>query len=61
VISFVIPAHDEGLLLGLLARLALAGPESVRQRKGLELWYGERRTEPESAVPVVRREAGDPV
>jgi hypothetical protein len=32
--------------LGLLARLALSGPKSVRQRKGLELWYGERRVDP---------------
>jgi glycosyltransferase involved in cell wall biosynthesis len=43
-------AHSAREVLGLLARLALAGPKSVRQRKGLELWYGERRTDPESAV-----------
>jgi hypothetical protein len=35
--------------VGLLARLALAGERSVRQREGLELWYGERRPDPWSA------------
>jgi glycosyltransferase involved in cell wall biosynthesis len=43
-------AHSAREVLGLLARLALAGPKSVRQRKGLELWYGERRTGPESVA-----------
>jgi hypothetical protein len=35
-------------IFGLLARLPLSGPESVRRREGLGLWYGERRTDPES-------------
>ena len=43
-------AHTAREVLGLLARLALAGPESVRRREGLELWYGERRSDPESIV-----------
>jgi glycosyltransferase involved in cell wall biosynthesis len=41
-------AHTAREVLGLLARLALGGPESVQRREGLELWYGERRTDPES-------------
>jgi glycosyltransferase involved in cell wall biosynthesis len=41
-------AHSAREVLGLLARLALAGPKAVRQREGLEIWYGERRTDPES-------------
>jgi glycosyltransferase involved in cell wall biosynthesis len=35
-------------VLGLLARIALSGSTSVRRRDGLDLWYGERRTDPES-------------
>ena len=34
-------------IFGLLARLAVGGRVSVRRREGLELWYGERRTDPE--------------
>jgi glycosyltransferase involved in cell wall biosynthesis len=41
-------AHTAREVLGLLARLAISGPKSVRRREGLELWYGERRTDPES-------------
>ena len=37
-------------VVGLLARLAVSGPKSLRRREGLELWYGERRTDPESAA-----------
>jgi glycosyltransferase involved in cell wall biosynthesis len=48
-------AHSAREVLGLLARLGLAGPKSVRQREGLELWYGERRTDPESAAEVESR------
>ena len=32
------------------ADTVLGGPESVRRREGLELWYGERRSDPESIV-----------
>jgi glycosyltransferase involved in cell wall biosynthesis len=39
-------AHSAGEVLGLLARLAIAGPRSLRRRKGLEMWYGERRLDP---------------
>jgi glycosyltransferase involved in cell wall biosynthesis len=41
-------AYSAGEVLGLLARLAFAGPNAVRQRQGLELWYGERRRDPGS-------------
>jgi glycosyltransferase involved in cell wall biosynthesis len=43
-------AHSAGEILGLLVRLALAGSHSVRRREGLEIWYGERRPDPESAA-----------
>jgi GT2 family glycosyltransferase len=39
-------AHSAREVLGLLIRLALAGPKAVRRREGLELWYGERRADP---------------
>jgi glycosyltransferase involved in cell wall biosynthesis len=42
-------AHSSREVLGLLARLALSGPRSLRRRDGLEIWYGERRTDPDSA------------
>ena len=41
-------AYSAPEVLGLLARLALGGPGSVRRREGLEIWYGERRSDPES-------------
>jgi glycosyltransferase involved in cell wall biosynthesis len=34
-------------VLGTLLRLAFTGPKAVRQRDGLELWYGPRRADPE--------------
>ena len=40
-------------LFGGLARLALTGPKSVRRREGLDMWYGERRTDPgDPAEPI---------
>jgi glycosyltransferase involved in cell wall biosynthesis len=39
-------AHTPREVLGLLVRLAFAGPKSVRQRRGLEIWYEERRPDP---------------
>jgi glycosyltransferase involved in cell wall biosynthesis len=39
-------AYSAREVLGLLARLACAGRNAVRQRQGLELWYGERRADP---------------
>jgi glycosyltransferase involved in cell wall biosynthesis len=42
-------AHSAREVLGLLLRLALGGAKSVRKREGLDLWYGERRPDPDSA------------
>jgi len=39
-------AHSAREILGMMARLALAGPKSLRHRKGLDVWYGERRADP---------------
>ncbi|MGP0062846.1 MAG: glycosyltransferase [Isosphaeraceae bacterium] len=41
-------AYSSWEVTSLLARLALNWRKSVRQRRGLELWYGERRSDPES-------------
>jgi glycosyltransferase involved in cell wall biosynthesis len=41
-------AYTAREVFGLLARLALGGPVSVWRRDGLEIWYGERRTDPDS-------------
>jgi glycosyltransferase involved in cell wall biosynthesis len=41
-------AHSAREVLGLLMRLTFTGPKSVRQRQGLELWYGERHTDPQA-------------
>ena len=38
-------------LLGLMARVALSGEQGLRQRKGLEPWYGERRPDPGPGGP----------
>jgi glycosyltransferase involved in cell wall biosynthesis len=35
----------------------LRGPESVKSRDGLDLWYGERRPDPETAPQDLLREA----
>lgn len=40
-------AHSAREVLGLLLRFALAGPKSVRQREGLDIWYGKRRVDPD--------------
>jgi glycosyltransferase involved in cell wall biosynthesis len=39
-------AHSGREVLGTLLRLAFTGPKAVRQRDGLELWYGPRRADP---------------
>lgn len=41
-------AHSGREVLGILLRLALAGPKGVRRRERLNIWYGERRADPES-------------
>ena len=40
-------AHSTREIVGVLGRLLLAGNAGVKQRKGLEVWYGDRRTDPE--------------
>ncbi len=42
-------AHSGREILGLFVRVALTGSKAIRQRKGLEIWYGERRDDPEPA------------
>jgi glycosyltransferase involved in cell wall biosynthesis len=44
-------AYSAREILGVLGRVALSGPKSVRQRNGLDIWYGERRNDPETAAP----------
>lgn len=39
--------HSVREMLALLARLALRGPGAVRQRQGMDLWYAERREDPQ--------------
>jgi hypothetical protein len=40
-------AYSAREMLGVLGRLLIAGNSGVKQRKGVEIWYGERRTDPE--------------
>lgn len=40
-------AHSGWEILGVLTRLALTGSKSVRRRQGLDIWYGERRADPD--------------
>jgi glycosyltransferase involved in cell wall biosynthesis len=40
-------AYSAGEIFGLLAKLATSGSKSVRRREGLEVWYGQRRDDPE--------------
>ena len=42
-------AYTAGEILRLLTRIALGGSKSVKQRHGLEIWYGERRTDPQQS------------
>jgi len=39
-------AYSAREIFGQLTRLAFGGPSAVRQRQGLELWYGDRRPDP---------------
>src|SRR4029077_1605442 len=39
-------AHSGREILGGLLRLGLGGRKAMERRKGLELWYGERRRDP---------------
>jgi glycosyltransferase involved in cell wall biosynthesis len=40
-------SHSGREILGGLLRLALGGPRALRRREGLEIWYGERRGDPD--------------
>ena len=40
-------AYSAGEFLGSLLRLTLSAPASVQTRDGLDIWYGERRADPE--------------
>jgi glycosyltransferase involved in cell wall biosynthesis len=40
-------AYSGREVLGTLLRLALSGGRAVRRREGLDIWYGERRADPE--------------
>lgn len=39
--------HSVREMLAVLARLALRGPGAVKQRQGMDLWYAERREDPQ--------------
>lgn len=41
-------AHSPWEVIRVLSRLALLGRRGVRDRQGLEIWYGARREDPES-------------
>lgn len=41
-------AYSGREVLGTMIGLAVGGRRSVRRREGLEIWYGERRADPES-------------
>jgi len=40
-------AHSAREVMWTLLRLAFIGPRAVRRRDGLDLWYGQRRADPE--------------
>ena len=42
--------HSIGEVLGVLFRLAIRGPSAVKQRQGMELWYAERREDPQQNI-----------
>jgi GT2 family glycosyltransferase len=39
--------HSAGEVLLVMFRMALRGTKAVRQREGMELWYAERREDPQ--------------
>ncbi len=39
--------HSVGEVLMVVGRLALRGPRAVKRRQGMELWYTERREDPQ--------------
>ena len=47
-------AHSAREVLGLFARFALTGARAIKRREGLEIWYGERRPDPDSPEVLAR-------
>jgi hypothetical protein len=43
-------AYSGRELLGILLRLGLRGRAALNQRHGLDIWYGDRRTDPDADV-----------
>jgi glycosyltransferase involved in cell wall biosynthesis len=43
-------AYTGAEVLKIFGSFALSGPKSVKRRQGLDLWYGERRPDPEAAL-----------
>jgi glycosyltransferase involved in cell wall biosynthesis len=39
--------HSAGEVLKIMVRMAIRGPKGVKQRQGMELWYAERREDPQ--------------
>jgi glycosyltransferase involved in cell wall biosynthesis len=40
--------HAAREVFGVMGRLALRGPKAIQQREGMELWYAERREDPDT-------------
>jgi glycosyltransferase involved in cell wall biosynthesis len=53
-------AHSAGEILGLLARFAINGRKALRKRDGLDIWYGQRRPDPDSTAERSAREGQRP-
>jgi hypothetical protein len=47
-------SHSGREMLMVMGRLALRGPKAVKQRQGMELWYAERREDPQPGEPQDR-------
>jgi glycosyltransferase involved in cell wall biosynthesis len=41
-------------ILGMAWRMVLTGPKAMRRREGLDIWYGERRQDPEEVANQAR-------
>jgi glycosyltransferase involved in cell wall biosynthesis len=52
-------AHSAREICGLLAHLAVGGPQALRRREGLGVWYGDRRPDPNvRAEPAAAPDTG---
>jgi glycosyltransferase involved in cell wall biosynthesis len=47
--------HSAREMLMVLGRLALRGTGAVKQRQGMELWYAERREDPQGMLKTYKR------